>query len=59
MMVAAHNYDLRAAQGEGLHTAFVPRPTEYGPAQSTDLTAEGTWDIVAGDFLALADALGA
>lgn len=59
MMVAAHNYDLRAAQGEGLHTAFVPRPTEYGPAQSTDLIAEGTWDIVAGDFLALADALGA
>ena len=59
MMVAAHNYDLRAAQDEGLRTAFVPRPTEYGPGQSTDLTPEGTWDIVAGSFLALADDLGA
>jgi 2-haloacid dehalogenase len=59
MMVAAHNYDLRAAQAEGLLTAFVPRPTEYGPKQSTDLTPEARWDIVAGDFLALADALGA
>jgi 2-haloacid dehalogenase len=59
MMVAAHNYDLRAAQDEGLRTAFVPRPTEYGPGQSTDLRPEGEWDIVANDFLALADTLGA
>jgi len=33
MMVAAHNYDLRAAQQQGLRTAFVPRPSEYGQAR--------------------------
>ncbi len=59
MMVAAHNYDLRAAQGEGLHTAFVPRPLEYGPRQTTDLGPEGDWDVVAKDFLDLAEQMGA
>jgi 2-haloacid dehalogenase len=59
MLVAAHNYDLRAAQSHGLATAFVPRPTEYGPAQTTDLVPEGAWDIVAKDFLDLAARLGA
>src|ERR1700675_1883342 len=33
MMVAAHNHDLKAAQKLGLKTAFVARPTEYGPLQ--------------------------
>ncbi len=37
MMVAAHNDDLAAARAEGLKTAFVPRPTEHGPDQTTDL----------------------
>ena len=59
MLVAAHNYDLRAAQAQGLHTAFVARPTEYGPGQTTDLAPEGDWDVVAGDFLDLAGRLGA
>jgi len=59
MLVAAHNYDLRAAQGHGLHTAFVPRPTEYGPSQKTDLAPEGEWTVVAKDFLDLATRLGA
>ena len=27
-----------------LKTAFVPRPTEYGPGQSTDLLPTGDWD---------------
>jgi 2-haloacid dehalogenase len=58
MLVAAHNYDLRAAQGEALRTAFVPRRTEYGPGQTTDLAPEGQWDVVAQDFLDLADRLG-
>jgi 2-haloacid dehalogenase len=58
MLVAAHNYDLGAAQAEGLRTAFVPRLTEYGPAQTTDLTPEGDWDVIAEDFLALATMLG-
>lgn len=59
MMVAAHNYDLRAARSHGMRTGFVPRPTEYGPVQKTDLTAEEDWDIVAGDFGELAARLGA
>ena len=59
MLVAAHNYDLRAAQAEGLRTAFVPRPREYGPGQTTDLAPEGSWDVVARDFVDLAEKLGA
>ena len=58
MLVAAHNGDLAAAQVEGLKTAFIPRPTEYGPLQKRDFKAEGKWDYVAGDFGKLADALG-
>ncbi len=59
MMVAAHNYDLAAAQAEGMRTAFIPRPTEYGPGQTTDLKPEGAWDVVAGDVVELAGMLGA
>lgn len=59
MLVAAHNYDLRAARSEGWHTAFVPRPTEYGPGQTTDLAPEEAWDVVARDFVDLAEKLGA
>ncbi len=54
MMCAAHNYDLRAARSVGLKTAFVPRPTEYGPQQTTDLTPQQDWDIVASDLNDLA-----
>lgn len=55
MMVAAHNDDLFAARAAGLRTGFVARPTEYGPEQTTDLTAEADWDIIAPDFEALSD----
>ena len=58
MMVAAHNYDLRAARGEGLRTAFVPRPLEHGPGQTTDLAPEADWDVVARDFGDLATRVG-
>lgn len=58
MMVAAHNGDLRAAQQQGLRTGFVPRPTEHGPGQKTDLAPDGTWDVVARDFNDLAAQLG-
>jgi 2-haloacid dehalogenase len=59
MLVAAHNGDLAAARARGMRTGFVLRATEYGPAQARDLRAEAAWDIVAGDFNALADQLGA
>jgi len=58
MMVAAHNYDLAAARAEGMATAFVPRPAEYGPGQTSDLAPEADWDIVAKDFDDLASRLG-
>ena len=58
MLVAAHNYDLRAARSHGMRTGFVLRPTEYGPNQKTDLRAEEDWDIVTDSFFGLADALG-
>jgi len=58
MLVAAHNGDLAAARGVGFHTAFVVRPTEYGPGQKTDLVAEQAWDVVARDFVDLAERLG-
>lgn len=53
MMVAAHNGDLLAAQEVGLMTAFVPRPAEQGPGQTTDLAPEGDYDAVAEDLVAL------
>lgn len=58
MMVAAHNYDLRAAQALEMRTAFIPRPFEYGPGQTTDLAPDGDWDIVANNVEDLAHALG-
>ncbi|WP_407160362.1 haloacid dehalogenase type II [Bradyrhizobium sp. STM 3557] len=58
MMVAAHNNDLKAAQSHGLKTAFVARPTEYGPLQKIDFEATGAWDIIAPDFGSIADKLG-
>jgi 2-haloacid dehalogenase len=57
-MVAAHNSDLAAARACGLKTAFVMRPTEHGPGQTTDLKAEQDWDFAAGDFCDLAKQLG-
>jgi 2-haloacid dehalogenase len=59
MLVAAHNYDLAAARKHGFKTAFVGRPTEYGPRQSRDFKAESDWDYVAADFVDLARKLGA
>jgi 2-haloacid dehalogenase len=59
MMVAAHNGDLKAAKAQGLATGFVPRPTEHGPGQKTDLAADPTVvDVAAKDFVDLAARLG-
>jgi 2-haloacid dehalogenase len=44
VMVAAHNGDLAAARACGFRTAFVPRPTEHGPSQTTDRKPEQEWD---------------
>lgn len=55
IMVAAHNADLRAARDVGFKTAFVARPLEYGPGQTTDLEAEPFADVVADDLAELAN----
>ena len=45
LMVAAHNSDLQAAASCGLRTAFVPRPSEYGPEQQHDFAADPALNI--------------
>ena len=57
MLVAAHNNDLHAAAELGLRTAFVARPTEYGPDQRNDLVAADGVDIAVRDLHELAAAL--
>jgi 2-haloacid dehalogenase len=57
MLVAAHGSDLGAAARVGFRTAFVLRPLEFGPGQKADAPAGGTFDVVARDFLDLADQL--
>ena len=57
MMVASHPYDLAAAAGEGMRTAFVRRPQEWGTGKPEKLDIEV--DFVADDFLDLASQLGA
>lgn len=57
MMVAAHQDDLRAARAQGLQAAFVPRPLEFGPEHVPDLTPDPEFEMVAADFLDLAQQL--
>lgn len=59
MLVAAHNGDLAAAHSLGMRTAFVARPTEYGPAQEKDLVPDADVDVAVRDLGELADRLGA
>ena len=58
MMVAAHKADLRAAAKQGLQTAFVKRPHEYGRNNNPDLASEPEFTVNADSFLDLADRLG-
>ena len=58
MLVAAHNGDLAAAADTGLRTAFVARPTEYGPHQKVDFKADRDWDVVTDSFTGVANAMG-
>jgi 2-haloacid dehalogenase len=59
MLVAAHPGDLRAARDAGLRTGFVFRPHEHGSDRRLRMPAEGEFDVLASDFLDLADKLGA
>ncbi|MDQ6692287.1 MAG: haloacid dehalogenase type II [Candidatus Dormibacteraeota bacterium] len=55
MMVAAHADDLSAARGQGLRTAFVRRPQEWGTGRAED--PDFPVDIKANDFHDLAEQL--
>jgi 2-haloacid dehalogenase len=58
MMVAAHPPDLQAAKAQGLKTAYVHRPLEFGAGKGTAAPPAGTFDYQATDFLDLAQQLG-
>jgi 2-haloacid dehalogenase len=57
LMVACHKYDLKAARAFGMKTAFVPRPLEFGPDATPDVSPESWFDIYATSFIDLADRL--
>jgi 2-haloacid dehalogenase len=59
LMVAAHNYDLNAAKGQGFRTAFVGRPSELGPAGSPGNHPDPNLDFNATSLIDLAEQLGA
>jgi len=59
MMVAAHLNDLEGARAAGLGTAFVPRPLEHGPDGPRQAEPGPSIDVVAKDFVELAERLGA
>ena len=57
MMAAAHNDDLEAARNEGMQTAYINRPMEYGIDQMADFAATSDWNIIANSVEDLADQL--
>lgn len=57
IMVAAHEGDLVAAAKSGLRTAYVSRPSEFGPGRPPHGDPAGV-DFVVRDFNQLADLLG-
>ena len=59
MMVACHNFDLMAARAVGYRSAFVRRPTEWGPSGPPDPEPHPDHDLVVDDFFALGQRLGA
>ena len=64
LMVAAHDDDLKAASLQGMKTAYVHRPFEYGKdklfdiAKVNDYKGDRKWDVISKDFNDLAYQLG-
>ena len=50
LMVACHNFDLNAAHGAGMRTAFVRRPDEWGPAGPPDPNPNMSYDFIEDGF---------
>ena len=59
MLVACHPDDLRAARAAGCRTGYVERSLELGPGHPPPRVEDGEFDVVASDFVELADRLGA
>jgi 2-haloacid dehalogenase len=61
MMCAAHASDLEAARRNGLRTAFIARPNEFGDGSAgvTDKVKPGDFDIVSASAVDLARQMGA
>ena len=57
MMVAAHPFDLRAAQAVGMRAAYVSRPLEFGSGIHPEETAQDEFYIYATNFGDLATQL--
>ena len=57
VMVAAHEGDLEASREAGLHTAYVHRPDEWGPDGGSEKPDASAYDVVAEDFVDLAERL--
>ena len=58
MMVAAHKFDLKAANAAGFKTAYIPRPFELGPETKVDRSPETYIDVVADDLIDLSRKIG-
>lgn len=58
MMVAAHHDDLAAARDNGLQTAYIERPLEFGAAHPKDVSPQAGNTLHARDLLQLAEHLG-
>jgi 2-haloacid dehalogenase len=58
MMVAAHERDLQSAKKYGLRAALVHRPLEHGPGKALPIPPSDKYDLIAKDFLDLADQMG-
>jgi len=59
MLVACHPDDLRAARAAGCRTGYVERSLELGPGHPPPRVEDNEFDVVASDFVELADRLGA
>jgi 2-haloacid dehalogenase len=58
MMVATHQDDLDAARANGLQTAYIERPAEFGAQRPKDVSGSPLNTLHARDLLHLADLLG-
>lgn len=57
MLIAAHDYDLDAARGCGLKTAYVIREHAQDPSKAGEVNPSMSWDHMAGSLIELAEVL--